>query len=155
MNQESLKISDQEKLIDKELAEKTNYAGFNERALANIFDQLAFVLLLGIIGYFYYGNVDFFELDSFQFTAGGLFLIYLTFTEAFWGRTWGKKIFHLRVVKLDNSKIYFKESALRNLFRIIDLMPFGVYLVAGVAMFFNKKKQRIGDWVAKTIVVKD
>jgi uncharacterized RDD family membrane protein YckC len=68
------------------------------------------------------------------------------------GQTIGKAIFGIRVLNQDGSRLDIFSSVVRHLFDFIDFLPFGG--LAGLATAgSNKKAQRIGDLVAKTIVV--
>ena len=54
---------------------------------------------------------------------------YFTLFEAFWnGQTPGKKLFKIRVIQDSGRQITFFESLIRNLIRIVDLLP-SFYLV--------------------------
>jgi uncharacterized RDD family membrane protein YckC len=68
------------------------------------------------------------------------------------GATIGKMVLGLRVVKLDGSRISWKESIIRTLLRIIDGL-FG-YLLGAILVWKSPTKQRLGDRVAKTVVVR-
>jgi uncharacterized RDD family membrane protein YckC len=70
------------------------------------------------------------------------------------GKTPGKMVMGLRVLKSDGSKISLLDSLIRNILRIVDIMPYG-YMVAMVVMFFEKNNRRVGDLVADTIVIYD
>ncbi len=68
------------------------------------------------------------------------------------GRTPGKLVLSLRVVRVDGSPGRFPDFLLRNLLRGVDFLPalFGVGLVA---MLLDDRLRRIGDMVAGTVVV--
>lgn len=70
------------------------------------------------------------------------------------GRTPGKLILSLRVVRVDGSPGRFPDFLLRNLLRGVDFLPvlFGVGLVA---MLLDDRMRRIGDMVAGTVVVSE
>jgi uncharacterized RDD family membrane protein YckC len=70
------------------------------------------------------------------------------------GRTWGKRLTGLRVVRDDGARVGFLDSAIRNLLRLVDWLPafFGVGMVS---MFLSSKGKRVGDYAAGTIVVWD
>lgn len=70
------------------------------------------------------------------------------------GQSPGKRMAGLRVVRDDGSPITFLDSALRNIIRVVDMLPF-FYSVGLIAMFFSKKAKRLGDIAAGTIVVKE
>lgn len=68
------------------------------------------------------------------------------------GQTVGKMAAKIRVLSADGRPASFLQITLRNLFRIIDLLP-GAYLVAVISILSTQKLQRVGDLVGGTIVV--
>lgn len=79
---------------------------------------------------------------------------YLLF-EWFWhGQTPGKRAAKLRVVRIDGSPVSFVPVAVRNLVRIVDMLP-AAYGVGVVTMFCNRESRRLGDFAAGTLVIKD
>jgi uncharacterized RDD family membrane protein YckC len=70
------------------------------------------------------------------------------------GKTPGKRATGLRVVGPGGRPIALVRSAVRNILRIIDILP-GFYLVGMVVIFITQRNQRIGDLVAGTYVVRD
>jgi uncharacterized RDD family membrane protein YckC len=69
------------------------------------------------------------------------------------GRTPGKQLNGLRVVRVGGHPVGFLTSAIRNVIRPIDFLP-GAYLLGATAILATKKNQRLGDIVAGTIVVR-
>jgi len=81
---------------------------------------------------------------------------YYVLSEGFFdGRTIGKRMLHLRVVRDGGYSVGFAASAVRNLMRIIDLQPAFTYLVGIVGVAVSKSGKRLGDVVAGTIVVRE
>ncbi|MDB5033470.1 MAG: hypothetical protein JWQ98_711 [Chlorobi bacterium] len=82
------------------------------------------------------------------------YLFYELLCEIFMnGQSFGKKVFKLKVVKLDGSQPEIGGYFLRWLLRIADIwIAFGT--VAVVTILFNGKGQRLGDLAAGTSVVK-
>ena len=78
---------------------------------------------------------------------------YMAFELRWNGRTPGKRLAGTQVVKADGSSTGFTESAIRNLVRIIDFMPFA-YAIGFVTMFLNRQTRRLGDFAAGTLVIK-
>ncbi|HUO42290.1 MAG TPA: RDD family protein [Methylomirabilota bacterium] len=78
------------------------------------------------------------------------FLYYFAL-EWLFSATPGKLMMKLRVVGSNGDPCTFKESALRNLFRIIDWIPV-CYVVGIWLVVFSDKKQRAGDRIAHTMV---
>ena len=72
----------------------------------------------------------------------------------FRGRTIGKMVLGLRVVTLEAGPVGFRESFIRSLFQIIDIVvSFGsVALLTGM---FTSRSQRLGDFAAGTFVIID
>jgi uncharacterized RDD family membrane protein YckC len=70
------------------------------------------------------------------------------------GRTPGKRWTGLRVVRSGGRPITFVRSALRNILRIVDIIP-GFYVVGMTVIFITPRNQRLGDLAAGTHVVRD
>jgi len=65
------------------------------------------------------------------------------------GQTIGKKALKLRTIRKNGQSLTLKHSAIRNLFRLfVDTYGVGVVLI-----FFSKERNRVGDYLASTIVV--
>jgi uncharacterized RDD family membrane protein YckC len=79
-------------------------------------------------------------------------MAYFTLLEGSKGQTIGKMITKIKVVAEDGKPIDMNRSLVRNLLRIIDGLF--VYLVGAILVWRSDKKQRLGDKVAKTVVVK-
>jgi uncharacterized RDD family membrane protein YckC len=59
----------------------------------------------------------------------------------------------IRVATVDGSRISWGASIIRNILRIIDALPF-FYLLGAILIWTSPQKQRLGDRVAKTVVVR-
>jgi uncharacterized RDD family membrane protein YckC len=70
------------------------------------------------------------------------------------GRSPGKAVAGLRVVRDGGLPIGFRESAIRNLVRFVDMLP-TAYLVGLVAMVLSPDGKRLGDLAAGTVVVRE
>ena len=85
-------------------------------------------------------------------------LVYYWVTEAVWGRTLGKALAGVRVVRADGSgrPPGVQGAFLRTILRPIDSLP-ALYLLGFVVAMATgpERRQRIGDLVAKTYVVDD
>ncbi|MGA7075634.1 MAG: RDD family protein [Halobacteriota archaeon] len=83
-----------------------------------------------------------------------IYFLYFTLLEGHGGQTVGKKAVKIRVVReADGSPIDYGEAAVRTLLRIIDGLF--AYLIGAILIWSSDKKQRLGDRVAHTIVVKE
>jgi uncharacterized RDD family membrane protein YckC len=83
----------------------------------------------------------------------GLQWCYFNLFEWLWnGQTPGKRLLHLRVIKADGSPVSGIDVLLRNLSRPIDTLgPMG--LIGVLMIFVSRKAQRLGDLMARTIVI--
>ena len=72
--------------------------------------------------------------------------------EATWGRTPGKRALGLRVVAANGAPVGWLASFVRNLLRVVDMLPFG-YACGLVASLADPWGRRLGDMVAGTLVV--
>ena len=95
--------------------------------------------------------------SGFLFSTGGLAALIVAFAyfaimESRFGQTVGKMVLGIKVVREDGGRIGTREAVLRTLMRIIDSI--GTYLVAFITVLVSGKNQRLGDMVAKTLVVR-
>ncbi len=139
------------------------YQGVGIRFVAQIFDGLICLVFFFIIGSTVAARVGGTTPDGFAVEGGPALLIqaltfvagvlYFALLETFWnGQTLGKKIARIQVVRADGSVPDFTTSLIRNVFRFID--GFAFYLVAAIFVWLSPKKQRLGDRVAGTFVIK-
>jgi uncharacterized RDD family membrane protein YckC len=128
-------------------------AGFGVRCIAQFID-----LFIRIIAYIILG-IPIKLIDS----SGGLLLILVFLLEWFYpvffevtlnGRTPGKKRMGIHVINDDATPVTFAPSLLRNLLRVVDILPI-FYLVGIISSVLNKQFKRIGDLAAGTLVVYD
>ncbi len=82
-----------------------------------------------------------------------LWLIYFTYFEGTSGQTIGKKLINIKVIKDNGSKCDFGPALVRNILRIIDHLPF-LYILGIILIAATDKRQRLGDMLAGTIVIK-
>ena len=82
-----------------------------------------------------------------------LCLAYYIVLEATWGATLGKLATNFRVVReSDGGPIDWTASIIRNVLRLVDGLV--LYVIGFIAICVSKKRQRIGDRVAGTVVVR-
>ena len=93
--------------------------------------------------------------------VGGLvslavFVLYFTLLEGHYGQTVGKMAVKIKVVReADGAQIDYSEAAVRTILRFLDLIPYIIpYLLGATLIWSSDKKQRLGDRVARTVVVK-
>ena len=81
-----------------------------------------------------------------------LWVTYYGVLEALFGATVGKALTGLRVTDLEGRRIGWQGAIVRNLARLLDVLPFA-YLLGGILTLATKRHQRLGDLLAGTIVV--
>jgi len=92
--------------------------------------------------------------------SGGPALIYFLVVIAYYfvmeaatGKTLGKMLLGLRVATLDGSAYSPGKAFIRNILRVIDALPF-LYLLGLIIVVVSKRKQRLGDMAAGTVIVR-
>lgn len=70
------------------------------------------------------------------------------------GRTPGKQLNGVRVVRESGAPVNFSRSAVRNVLRLIDILP-AWYLVGVTSILITRRNQRLGDLAGGTLVVRD
>jgi uncharacterized RDD family membrane protein YckC len=81
-----------------------------------------------------------------------VWILYFAYFESKSGQTIGKKLVNIKVTREGGEKLTLEEALLRTILRIIDGLA--LYLLGFIVVLVSEKKQRLGDIVAKTIVVK-
>jgi uncharacterized RDD family membrane protein YckC len=130
-----------------------DYAGFWRRSLAALLDNLVWVLFY-LWFYVWIVGGAFLASDTAGILAVLIFFSlwfnYFAFCEWRWGQTIGKNATGIEVSSLDGAeKLNFGQASVRNLLRLVDIVVIGELLVAT-----TKRKQRLGDLAAKTVVVR-
>jgi uncharacterized RDD family membrane protein YckC len=82
-----------------------------------------------------------------------LFGYFTAFELAWAGRTPGKRVAGLRVVRDNGYPIDAYSSLVRNLIRVVDFIP--AYGIGLVSIFVSREYKRLGDFAAGTIVIKE
>ncbi|WP_419212181.1 RDD family protein [Maribacter sp. X9] len=68
------------------------------------------------------------------------------------GRTVGKMLLKMRVVKLDGSSVHWSNYLVRWMLRLVDIWLF-VGSIGILTILFSEKRQRLGDAAAGTVVI--
>lgn len=89
---------------------------------------------------------------AFVLTAFVILFLYHAVPEGLWGQTPGKRLLGIVVVGTDGSACGIKRALVRNLLRVVD--GIGNYAVGLVVMLLTGRRQRVGDLVADTVVVR-
>ena len=134
-----------------------NLAGVGSRFTAALVDlaiQIALLIVIAAVsfGVFAPAGVGVAAVTVLSFLV---FAAYDILFEVFAsGRTPGKRLNGLRVVRMDGSPVGFFTSAVRNVLRLADLLP-GMYLAGIVSILVTRRNQRLGDLAAGTLVVRE
>jgi uncharacterized RDD family membrane protein YckC len=84
-----------------------------------------------------------------------LFFGYFIIFEWIWnGRTPGKRLLGIRVVRDGGFPLDFTASVIRNVVRILELV-LGFYAISAISTLLSPSNRRLGDMAAGTIVVRD
>jgi uncharacterized RDD family membrane protein YckC len=136
-------------------------AGVGSRFAAALIDygiQLAILIALGIVlgvGFGLGPGEGGFAAALFVVLSFLLFVGYdIAFEVLASGRTPGKRMNGTRVVREDGGPVTFPTSAVRNVLRIVDILP-GMYLVGIGSILVSSRNQRVGDLAAGTLVVRE
>ena len=79
-----------------------------------------------------------------------LWFNYFAICEWRWGQTIGKNATGIEVRSLDGAgRLTYGQASIRNLLRIVDF-----FLIGEVMIGATRRKQRLGDLAAKTVVVR-
>lgn len=128
--------------------------GVGLRAVATIIDVVIFWVIGFVIGAITgEGSGAGFALGTLSTCL--LFFIsiaYYVVMEMQMGGTVGKLAVGLRVVREDGRPLDFQTAIVRTLLRVVDGLFF--YLVGAILVWTSPTNQRLGDRVAKTLVVK-
>ena len=140
------------------------FATLGQRIVAWIIDLIIIGIIAGVLGGLAFGSIFLGTLTANPFTAvfglttlAVMFIVIFGYTIYFegyrQGQTVGKMVMKIRVVDEKTGKnITIEQALVRNILRIIDNQIIG--LVAVILIAVIEKKQRLGDILAKTVVVK-
>lgn len=133
-------------------------AGIGSRFIAAILDLLvqgavllAAAIALGVLG----GDGTGLAVAAFSIL---FFLVFFGYDVLFEvrsrGRTLGKRWTGLRVVRTGGRPITFVPSCVRNVMRVVDILP-AFYAIGMVSIFATTRNQRLGDLAAGTLIVRE
>lgn len=140
-------------------------AGLGSRFSAFLVDFIlqiiAYVIVLLAVFFAVSGNGEtstLVESGTLIAVGGLIFFGYFIVCEMLWsGRSIGKRAAGIRVVNRNGLPVGFLTSLLRNIARLIDILPIipAPYLVGSVAILASPNNQRLGDMLAGTIVIRE
>ena len=129
-----------------------------DRIIGRILDFLVIIAYLIIL----FTLIGFGNLERFTSENIWLMILFVGFPYAFYdllcemflnGQSVGKKIMGIKVISLNGNQASFSQYIIRWLFRIVDF-SIGGGLIALVMVAATERKQRLGDIVAGTVLVK-
>ena len=80
----------------------------------------------------------------------GVFILYFPVLEKLFGRTLGKRLLRIRVVKESGVAISIGDAIIRRLSYYFDILALDALFI-----FFTKKRQRAFDIVYQTVVIRE
>lgn len=129
-------------------------AGVGMRAIAQLIDMLIlFALYIALaFAYIFVENSDYGIAALLIIGAAGTGGYYVGCEYFMGGQTVGKRAVGIRVFQKEGRNVGLLVVVIRNLFRLIDMLPVG-YFLGMVVVMSSSEDRRIGDMVAGTIVV--
>ncbi len=131
--------------------------GLGERILAFLIDAVIFWLYLFIVNFItallgtaFSDNWTVFGIQSLLFLPVSFYSLYMHII--FNGRTVGKMIMKIRVVRVDGLPVHWSNYMIRWMLRLVDIWIFAS-AVGVLSILFSEKHQRLGDAAAGTIVI--
>ena len=144
-------------------------ASYGSRGTAAIIDMtlilLAITVEISAAAFMMYSFADSApQLVSFIASWVNAFVIVLVFVT-FWGyylygeivgqgRTLGKRWMRIRVIREDGSRIGAMDGVIRNVLRLVDILP-ATYAIGIISMTVTRNAKRLGDLAAGTVVVEE
>ncbi len=139
--------------------EPVRYAGVGVRFVATLVDWLIIGLVTAPFADFHTSNSPDFSVRIHYGGPGAavswlLAIAYFIVLEGTVGATVGKLLVGIRVRAEDGTPISFGPAAVRNVLRVIDIIPYFLpYLLGAILVWSSPRKQRLGDRAAHTVVV--
>lgn len=153
-------LGDPAALAETYLAEVPLEAGaFGSRVAAKIIDLFLLVPLV-VVGWFVMLPLMFAWFASDEWLGGlfvpmaiglalgGIFLLLPALAERYWGRTPGKKLLGLRVVRENGARISFGQALVRQLPWVLQ-----IFWIDALFPLFTERKQRAFEMLSKTRVI--
>jgi CAAX protease family protein len=129
------------------------YVGFWRRALAASLDNFVwFFGVLMILGWLPINSADVSNTAAYVgvVVVFSAWFNYFAICEWRWGQTIGKNATGIEVRSVDGTeRLSFGQASIRNVLRLVDFFGIGELMIVA-----TKRKQRLGDKAAKTVVVR-
>ena len=142
------------------------YASLVQRAVAVIVDGIIvsivggiLIMILGVVGVGAGTATDSEGVFAMIMGVGSLAIVLVMFLYYILlegpmggGQTLGKKLMGIKVTTEGGSVPSYVQVTIRTVLRLIDMMP-TLYILGVILVAISEKKQRLGDMLAKTVVV--
>ena len=151
------------------MSEEVEYAGFWKRVGAYFVDIIPVIVLVSMVFYFFLGFDEVLsnylaerddansrgeflnQRDSIRDISLIVWLLYSTIMDmSSYQGTFGKRLFGIKVVDSEGSRLTASRAIARNLLKILSLIPLSLGFIW---IAFSKKKQGWHDMIAKTYVM--
>ena len=130
------------------------YQGVGIRFVSLLIDSILIGFLFGALGTILGAGMT--ERGTMPWSWGLFYFVfyigYYTYLEGSRGQTIGKMITKIKVVREDGKPIDMNQAFTRNILRIVDGLI--GYFIGAILIWRSNTKQRLGDFLANTIVVK-
>ncbi|PSG98859.1 MAG: RDD family protein [Nanohaloarchaea archaeon SW_7_43_1] len=135
----------------------TEKAGIVNRGIAVVIDSILGGILFGLSGIIMLKAVSAAANTNLGFRALQIFvglgmITYFIYFEGKNGQTPAKMFLNLKVMKKDGSECGYFGSLVRNILRIIDILP-QAYILGATSILLTSENQRVGDLAGGTVVV--
>ena len=131
-------------------------APLRDRVFAFILDVIFILIIIWIVSYGIMGLMLKLDLaDEFMAIVVGPFITFYTliFESLNRGRTPGKMVLRIQVVRMDGKKMKFTDYLLRWVFRLLDIW-FSFGAIGVIMISSSKSSQRLGGMLSNSAVVK-
>ena len=133
------------------------YQGVGRRLIAHLIDWAVLVVIFTLVYILVIGALEETGLNvplpaTIIAVDGVITILYFVLLEGSTCATLGKRAVGIIVLREDGSKCGYKEACIRNILRIIDILPF-FYIVGAILIARSSKRQRLGDRIGKTVVI--
>ena len=130
---------------------RMEYQGIGIRFVSLVIDSLIISAIFGALATILGAGMMRHGTWSVGILSFAFYIAYYTYLEGTRGQTIGKMITKIKVFREDGTPIDMEQAFKRNILRIIDGLF--VYLIGAILIWRSDKQQRLGDTVAKTVVV--
>jgi len=135
-------------------------ADVSARVMAWLLDHLLLSPAMMLAGAVILPDADLFDLEDPRFrelvlVCLGMSFLYYAVLEWLFGWTIGKRILGLKVTGADGGRLTLRGALLRSVVRLLDSEALPMALAGMASLLITKRRQRLGDLLAGTIVVLD